>query len=147
MPRMGIILLVLFCPAMSWAAGPCQLPGCTDTVAVDVATEYRPDASDPDRGRYVWDYRATIYNRSDVTLHIQEQEWLFEDQDGRLYDHRESGIDGMRPAILAGQGYWHDGRVTLHTPNGSLEGWYWVSTPDGERFQVIIPYTELALPE
>jgi ApaG protein len=119
----------------------------TRDIEVEVESFYLPDRSDPDDSRYVWGYRVTIANNSDVFVQLLARYWRITDGIGRVEEVRGPGVVGEQPELNPGDSFQYTSGCPLRTPSGIMVGAYTVRSSDGEFFDVEIPAFSLDLPD
>ena len=118
------------------------------THGIEVAVEpfYLNDQSSPDENRFVWAYRVTIDNRSDVFVQLLSRYWRITDGNGKVEEVRGPGVVGEQPALNPGDSYQYTSGCPLTTPSGVMVGSYTMLTKDGGSFDVAIPAFSLDMP-
>lgn len=119
----------------------------TRNIEVEVEPFYLPDRSDPDESRYVWGYRVTIANNSDVFVQLLARYWRITDGIGRVEEVRGPGVVGEQPELNPGDSFQYTSGCPLRTPSGIMVGAYTVRSGEGEFFDVAIPAFSLDLPD
>lgn len=119
----------------------------TRDIEVEVEPFYLPDRSDPDESRYVWGYRVTIANNSDVFVQLLARYWRITDGIGRVEEVRGPGVVGEQPELNPGDSFQYTSGCPLRTPSGIMVGTYTVRSGEGEFFDVAIPAFSLDLPD
>lgn len=119
----------------------------TRDIEVEVEPFYLPDRSDPDDSRYVWGYRVTIANNSDVFVQLLARYWRITDGIGRVEEVRGTGVVGEQPELNPGDSFQYTSGCPLRTPSGIMVGAYTVRSSNGEFFDVEIPAFSLDLPD
>jgi ApaG protein len=115
-------------------------------IQVAVRTEFVPQQSDADAGRFVFAYTITISNRGRLPAKLLTRHWLITDANGLVQEVRGEGVVGEQPHLMPGQGFRYTSGAVLETPVGAMEGSYQMLADDGERFRApIAPFT-LAMP-
>jgi len=116
---------------------------------IEVAVEpfYLPDRSDPDEGRWVWGYKVTIANNSDVQIQVLARYWRITDGAGRVEEVRGPGVVGEQPELNPGDSFQYTSGCPLRTPSGFMVGSYTVRNGGGEFFEIGIPAFSLDLPD
>jgi ApaG protein len=119
----------------------------TRNIEVEVEPFYLPDRSDPEESRYVWGYRVTIANNSDVFVQLLARYWRITDGIGRVEEVRGPGVVGEQPELNPGDSFQYTSGCPLRTSSGIMVGAYTVRSSDGEFFDVAIPAFSLDLPD
>jgi ApaG protein len=115
-------------------------------IAVDVATQYVEDQSDPREKRYVFSYTITIRNEGEASARLLKRHWIITDANGRVQEVRGDGVVGEQPHLKPGQGFRYSSGAVLETPVGVMQGSYRMITDDGEHFDAPIAPFSLAMP-
>ncbi len=115
-------------------------------IAVEVATQYVEDQSDPREKRFVFSYTITIRNEGAVPARLLTRHWIITDADGRVQEVRGDGVVGEQPHLKPGQGFRYSSGAVLETPVGVMQGSYQMITDGGERFDAPIAPFSLAMP-
>lgn len=118
----------------------------TRSVLITVETEYLPEHSEPERGRYFWAYHITIENRGGETVQLLNRYWRIVDGAGHVDEVSGAGVVGEQPALEPGQAFKYTSGAPLAVPGGFMSGHYEMVTQSGERFNAIVPAFSLDLP-
>ncbi|NEV62052.1 Co2+/Mg2+ efflux protein ApaG [Thiorhodococcus minor] len=113
-------------------------------IKVSAESQYQPDSSSPDEGRYVFAYRITIENQGAKAAQLLDRHWIITDADGKVQEVRGQGVVGEQPHLSPGESFQYTSGTILATPLGSMEGSYGMVAEDGARFSVEIPVFSLA---
>jgi len=115
-------------------------------IAVEVATHYVADQSEPREKRYVFSYTITIRNEGPVPARLLTRHWVITDANGRVQEVRGDGVVGEQPHLKPGQGFRYSSGAVLETPVGVMQGSYAMITDAGVRFDAPIAPFSLAMP-
>jgi len=115
-------------------------------IAVEVATNYVEDQSDPREQRYVFAYTITITNHGDVPARLMTRHWIITDANGKVQEVRGDGVVGAQPHLKPGQGFRYSSGAVLETPVGTMQGSYQMVADDGHQFDAPIAPFSLAMP-
>jgi ApaG protein len=118
----------------------------TRDVTVRVITNFLPDQSNPDRGRYVWAYMVEIENRGSETIQLVSRHWIITDALNRTEEVTGPGVVGEQPEMKPGEAYRYTSACPLATPSGVMRGAYRMVTRDGDSFDALVPEFSLDLP-
>lgn len=118
----------------------------TRNIEVEVQPFYLPDRSDPAENHYVWGYRVTIDNQSDIFVQLLSRYWRITDGNGRVQEVQGAGVVGDQPELNPGDSYQYTSGCPLTTPSGVMVGRYVMRTESGELFDVEIPAFSLDMP-
>jgi ApaG protein len=119
----------------------------TRGVTVRVRTNFLPDQSSPERGRYVWAYGVEIENRGGEAIQLISRRWIITDALNRTEEVNGPGVVGEQPHIKPGEAYRYTSACPLATPSGVMRGTYGMVTPQGDSFDAAIPEFSLDLPD
>ncbi len=115
-------------------------------IHVGVTTQYLPDQSDPDSGRYVFAYTINIRNVGSVGAQLISRHWLITDADGEVQEVRGLGVVGHQPFLQPGGQFEYTSGCALATPVGTMKGSYQMTAEDGIQFEASIPEFVLSMP-
>jgi len=118
----------------------------TQNILVEVEPFDLKDRSDPDENRYVWAYRVTIENRSNIFVQLLSRYWHITDGNGRVEEVQGAGVVGEQPELNPGDSYQYTSGCPLTTPSGIMVGRYTMRDEAGQMFDVAIPAFSLDLP-
>jgi ApaG protein len=115
-------------------------------IAIDVATRYLPEESDPGEGRFVFAYTIRIRNDGDAPARLLSRHWIITDANGREQEVRGEGVVGEQPRLRPGEAFEYTSGAVLETGLGTMRGSYRMVGDDGTGFEApIAPFT-LAMP-
>jgi ApaG protein len=115
-------------------------------VTVSARTEYVPEHSDEDKGRYVFAYTITLRNTGTVSAQLISRHWIITDSRGEVQEVRGLGVVGTQPLLKPGGSYEYTSGTPLATPVGTMRGSYQMVAEDGTHFEAPIPEFTLAVP-
>lgn len=118
----------------------------TPTIAIDVATRYLHEQSEPEAMRYVFAYTIRIANQSEQVAQLRTRHWVITDGNGKVQEVRGDGVVGEQPTLNPGQEFQYSSGAIIETPVGSMQGSYRMQSPGGEQFDAPIPAFTLAVP-
>jgi len=122
----------------------------TDTpdyaLAIDVATRYLDDQSEPERDRYVFAYTIRIRNAGNVPARLLGRHWVITDANGKVEQVDGEGVVGEQPWLQPGEAFQYTSGAVLETDLGTMEGRYEMLADDGTRFDAAIPAFTLTVP-
>lgn len=118
----------------------------TEGVKVSVVTEYQPDYSSPDQSHFVFTYRVTIENNSNLTLKLLRRQWFIADAGYPLREVEGEGVVGKQPILEPGNSHQYVSGCNLKSGIGKMHGNYLMERQiDGRHLRVVIPeFTMLA---
>lgn len=115
-------------------------------IAIELATQYLPDQSDPDAERYFFAYTVTVTNIGSVAVQLISRHWIIVDAAGKVEEVRGLGVVGHQPLLKPGESFDYTSGCPLPTPVGTMRGSYQMVAEDGSRFEATIPEFVLAMP-
>jgi ApaG protein len=122
----------------------------TDTpdyaLAIDVATRYLDDQSEPEQDRYVFAYTIRIRNAGNVPARLLGRHWVITDANGKVEQVDGEGVVGEQPWLQPGEAFQYTSGAVLETDLGTMEGRYEMLADDGTRFDAAIPAFTLTVP-
>ena len=119
----------------------------TDHVfAIDVATRYLDDQSEPEQDRYVFAYTIHIRNTGSVPARLLGRHWVITDANGNVQEVTGDGVVGEQPWLRPGEDFSYTSGAVLETHLGTMYGRYEMLADDGTRFDAPIPRFTLCVP-
>ena len=118
----------------------------TRNIKIAVEPDFLEDQSDPEENRYLWSYRVTIENKSELTVQLLSRFWRITDGRGRVREVRGDGVIGEQPVIAPVRAFEYTSGAPLETPSGFMTGTYHMRASSGESFEVGIPMFNLESP-
>ncbi|MCX8086230.1 MAG: Co2+/Mg2+ efflux protein ApaG [Rhodocyclaceae bacterium] len=115
-------------------------------IAVEVATQYLPEQSDPAEARYFFAYTIRIANIGSVAAQLIARHWIITDATGKVEEVRGLGVVGQQPFLKPGETFEYTSGCPLATPVGTMKGSYQMVAEDGTRFEAEISEFVLAMP-
>jgi ApaG protein len=106
---------------------------------VEVEPRYLPEQSSPEDGIYTFAYTITITNTAQVPIQLISRHWLIDDSAGHRQEVKGLGVVGQQPLLAPGESFRYTSGCRLQSPNGTMQGSYFVVSESGERFDVPIP--------
>ncbi|MDR6633309.1 ApaG protein [Phyllobacterium sp. 1468] len=119
----------------------------TRDIEVTVEPFYLEEQSNPEENRYVWGYRITIANESEITVQLRARYWKITDGNGHTEEVRGPGVIGEQPILNPGDSFQYSSGCPLTTTSGVMVGRYTMQTDNGVRFDIEIPAFSLDLPD
>jgi ApaG protein len=115
-------------------------------IAIDVATRFLADESEPEDGRYVFAYTIRIRNDGAAPARLMSRHWIITDANGREQEVRGEGVVGEQPRLRPGETFEYTSGAVLETGLGSMRGSYRMVDDDGSAFDApVAPFT-LSIP-
>lgn len=119
----------------------------TEGVGVAVEPFYQAGHSDPIAGNFIFLYKVSIENLSDVPVQLLRRHWLITDGDGSKREVEGEGVVGMMPVIKPGEVYRYHSACNLMTGLGRMGGRYYMKNLyNHQEFAVTIPAFLLVFP-
>ena len=115
-------------------------------IAIDVATRYLDDQSEPDQDRYVFAYTIHIRNTGSVPARLLGRHWFITDANGNVQEVTGEGVVGEQPWLRPGEDFSYTSGAVLETHLGTMQGSYEMLADDGTRFDAPIPRFTLSVP-
>ena len=113
---------------------------------IAVEPDFLDDQSEPEESRYLWSYRVTIENKSEIAVQLLSRYWRITDSRGRIREVRGDGVIGEQPVIAPGRAFEYTSGAPLETASGFMTGTYHMRSSTGESFEVGIPMFALESP-
>ena len=115
-------------------------------IAIDVATRYLDDQSEPEQDRYVFAYTIHIRNTGSVPARLLGRHWFITDANGNVQEVTGEGVVGEQPWLRPGEDFSYTSGAVLETHLGTMQGRYEMLADDGTRFDAPIPRFTLCVP-
>lgn len=116
------------------------------SVSVTVQTQFLPDQSDVDAGRFVFAYTIHIANTGSVPAQLISRHWIITDAESEVQEVRGLGVVGQQPMLKPGEHFEYTSGCALNTPVGTMRGSYQMVAEDGTHFEAPIAEFTLAMP-
>jgi len=123
-----------------------DLPELRDTIKIEVETNFLPDQSDTEEGRFVFAYTITITNGGVIPVQLLTRRWIITDASGRVQEVEGDGVVGKQPKLRPGSFYRYSSLSVIETPVGAMEGSYGIVDADGTPLRAPIAAFRLAVP-
>ncbi|MCY1525189.1 Protein ApaG [compost metagenome] len=119
----------------------------TQGVKISVDTIYQDEYSNAANEHYMFAYRITIQNLSDVAIQLMRRKWYIFDSNGVNREVEGEGVVGVQPIIQPGEMYQYVSGCNLKTEMGSMKGYYEMTRlAENVSFLVNIPEFQLIVP-
>lgn len=118
----------------------------TDTIQIQVRTQYLSEQSRPDKLHFAFAYHVTITNHGDRPCTLAGRHWIIVDGNDKRQEVRGEGVVGAKPSIPPGGHYSYTSGAIIETPVGTMEGAYQMVDDNGACFDAPIPPFLLAVP-
>ena len=115
-------------------------------IHVSASTQYLPDQSQPDHGRYVFAYTITISNTGTVPARLLTRHWIITDANDKVQEVRGDGEVGQQPYLAPGMSFEYTSGTMIETSVGTMHGSYQMIDDDGSTFSTEIPQFTLSIP-
>jgi ApaG protein len=115
-------------------------------VTVSSQTQYVPEQSDEEKGRYVFAYTITIRNTGNVAAQLISRHWVITDARNQVQEVRGLGVVGSQPLLKPGENFEYTSGTAIATPVGTMRGSYQMVAEDGTPFDAPIPEFTLSVP-
>ena len=115
----------------------------TDGIRVDVRSAFRPERSEPDKGRWLFSYTVRIANEGERTAQLLARHWVITDASGHVEEVRGLAVVGHQPVLKPGESFEYTSWTKIATPNGTMRGTYFCMTEDAHPFEA--PISEFGL--
>lgn len=121
----------------------------TNSVRVEVESQYAPEHSQPFQSQWFFYYTVRITNESDETVQLLSRHWIITDASGHTEEVRGPGVVGEQPVLAPGESFQYTSGYPLKTSTGVMHGTYQMAfTESGDHFDIEIapfalhePYT------
>ncbi|MCD6065050.1 MAG: apaG [Flavipsychrobacter sp.] len=119
----------------------------TEGVSITVETFYQPAQSNPVGSEFLFAYRITIENLSDVPVKLLRRHWFISDSNGSFREVEGEGVVGQQPIIESGQSYQYVSAANLRSEIGKMYGTYQMENLYNKKLiTVAIPEFQLIAP-
>lgn len=115
-------------------------------IGVATQTQYLPDQSDEQAGRFVFAYTITIRNAGTVAAQLISRHWIITDANNQVQEVKGLGVVGEQPLLEPGESFQYTSGTAIATPVGTMRGAYQMVAADGTRFDAPIPEFTLSMP-
>lgn len=120
---------------------------CINDIKITIESNYMPEQSLPEMGRYIFAYTITIANTGTVAARLLRRHWIITDANNKVQEVHGDGVVGEQPHLQPGEIYRYSSGAMLDTPVGCMQGNYDMITDDGVEFEAIIPLFSLTMPQ
>lgn len=115
-------------------------------VQVEAIATYLIEQSDPDLRRYVFAYTVIIRNEGTLPVQLMQRYWKITNSNGQIREVHGDGVVGEQPTLVPGDEFTYTSGAILETPAGTMEGFFDMTSSDGENFRAEIPIFSLINP-
>ena len=121
---------------------PSSSEAITNSVRVEVESQYAPDHSQPFQSHWFFHYTVRITNEGDETVQLLSRHWIITDAEGHTDEVEGPGVVGEQPILVSGETYMYTSGASLKTSCGVMRGTYSMVTEGGDHFDVeIAPFS------
>ncbi len=119
----------------------------TNGIKISTRVSFKKEYSEPDKNYFVFFYRITIENYSDVEVQLLRRHWDIFDSNSVKTVVEGEGVIGEKPIIASGGLFSYESACNLETGMGKMGGFYeMMRTENGEIFEVEIPVFTMEVP-
>ena len=90
-------------------------------LAIDVATRYLDEQSEPGQDRYVFSYTIHIRNAGRVPARLLGRHWVITDANGKVEEVVGDGVVGEQPWLRPGEDFEYTSGAILETQLGTMQ--------------------------
>ncbi|NVK54545.1 MAG: Co2+/Mg2+ efflux protein ApaG [Alteromonadaceae bacterium] len=117
-----------------------------ELVTVKVVTRHLPEHLPSDSEKFAFAYQITVINNNAFDVKLTHRYWLVTDANGKQTEVSGEGVVGKKPTIRPGDSFQYTSGSVIDTEVGTMQGYYDMTSADGETFRVPIAPFRLALP-
>ncbi len=119
----------------------------SEGVQVTVYTQFRPDLSQDDQGRFFFNYRIEITNNNNFKIQLLHRDWYIFDSLKEATFVSGEGVVGEQPFLTPGEHFVYTSGVELISDVGYMKGFYTFKNLGTDSFfQVHVPVFQLITP-
>ncbi len=118
----------------------------TEGIRVTVSSAFRPDRSEPEKGRWLFSYTVRIANEGASGAQLVARHWIITNANGEKQEVLGEGVVGHQPRLAPGEQFEYTSFCILETPHGSMHGSYRMVRADGSTFEARIAPFPLVMP-
>ena len=119
----------------------------TNGIKITVDVTYEEAHSRPQHAYYVFSYRISIENKSDMTVQLLRRHWYIFDSVAGWNEVEGEGVVSQQPTLYPEDEYQYESFCPLVSEAGKMYGTYLMQNKaDGSTFEVRIPVFELIAP-
>jgi ApaG protein len=115
-------------------------------ISVTAHTNFIPEQSDVENGRYVFAYTITLTNTGSVGAQLISRHWIITDAENHLQEVRGLGVVGEQPFLKPSESFEYTSGTAIATQVGTMSGSYQMVAEDGVSFDAPIPEFTLSIP-
>ena len=117
-----------------------------ESIGIKVVPRYIAEESQPGDDQYFFSYTITISNLGTRPCQLMSREWLITDGNASVQEVAGEGVIGQQPRLAPGESFTYTSAAQLQTPVGTMEGFYFMRTHEGDEFKVRIEPFLLSFP-
>ncbi len=118
----------------------------TKGITITVKPYFLEDQSSPHESHYVWAYKVSIQNLSNISMKLNHRNWIIIDAHGKIINVQGEGVVGEFPVLEPGESFEYTSGTPLKTNNGIMQGFYLMSQDNGKQHKIDIPAFSLDSP-
>jgi len=118
----------------------------TSRATITTISSFVKNQSDENNKRFVFSYTITIENISDKAFQLISRHWVIQDANRKIEEIYGEGVVGEQPIIASGEKYSYSSGAVLETEMGTMQGRYFMLSPNMDEFEVVIPKFVLSVP-
>lgn len=119
----------------------------SEGIKITTRVQFKEEYSEPDNNYFVFFYRITIENFTDLEVQLLRRHWDIFDSNGIKTVVEGEGVVGEKPVLAPGELYSYESACNLESGIGSMSGFYeMMKSENGELFQVEIPEFVMEVP-
>jgi ApaG protein len=110
----------------------------TNNIRVEVLSRHSPENSQPQDGKWVFEYTVRITNLGADSVQLLSRHWIITDGLDHTEEVQGPGVVGEQPVLAPGASFKYSSWCPLETPMGMMHGEYQMVGADGRRFDIEI---------
>jgi ApaG protein len=110
----------------------------TDSIRVEVMSQYSPENSRPLQDVWVFEYTVRITNLGTDTVQLLSRHWIITDALDHVEEVKGPGVIGEQPVLAPGESFKYSSWCPLKTPTGMMRGTYQMARNGGPEFEIEI---------
>ena len=118
----------------------------TNSVRVEVESQYAPEHSQPFQSQWFFYYTVRITNQSNETVQLVSRHWVITDGLEHVEEVKGPGVVGEQPILAPGESFKYSSWCPLKTPTGRMHGTYQMVRTGGGQFDIAIAPFALKAP-
>jgi ApaG protein len=110
----------------------------TDSIRVEVMSQYSPENSRPLQDVWVFEYTVRITNLGTDSVQLVSRHWIITDALDHVEEVKGPGVIGEQPVLAPGTSFKYSSWCPLKTPTGMMRGTYQMVRNGGAEFDIEI---------